>query len=215
MTAASKTAKPANPAKIWSLPKVLPFILLIGGIFGYICAFVIMFDKVQILNNPHYIPSCNLNPVISCGSVMQSKQATAFGFPNPFIGLGAFPVVAVIGGAILAGARFKRWFWLGLNAGLVFALGFVHWLFFQSVYRIHALCPWCIGVWIVCITTFWYVTLYNIDNGHLKLPKGKSAQQTYAWIRHHHLVILVVWFIIITALILKHFWYYYGRAISN
>ncbi len=194
----------------WSLPKVLPYILLIGGIIGYACAFIIMFDKVRLLNNPHYVPSCDLNPIISCGSVMQSKQATAFGFPNPFIGLGAFPIVGIIGLGILAGAKFKRWFWLGLNAGLVFALGFVHWLFFESVYRIHALCPWCMVVWTVSITLFWYVTLYNIDQKHIRLPKG-HAQQFYTWVRRHHLDILILWFLIIAALILKHFWYYYGQ----
>jgi uncharacterized membrane protein len=198
----------------WSLPKVLPYILLIGGIIGYACAFIIMFDKIRILNNPHYVPSCDLNPIISCGSVMQSKQANVFGFANPFIGLGAFPVVAVIGLGIFAGAKFKRWFWLGLNAGLVFALGFVHWLFFESVYRIHALCPWCMVVWVVSITTFWYVTLYNIDQKHIRLPKGKTTQ-FYKWVRRHHLDILILWFLIIAALILKHFWYYYGQHLPK
>jgi uncharacterized membrane protein len=193
-----------------TLDKALPYILLIGGIIGYACAFIIMYDKIKILQNPAYKPLCNLNPVISCGSVMQSKQATAFGFPNPFIGLGAFPVVAVIGGAMLAGAKFKRWFWLGFNAGLVFAIGFVHWLFFESVYRIHALCPYCMVVWIVCITTFWYVTLYNIDHKNISLPAGK-AQKVYGWIRRHHLDILLLWLVIIALLILKHFWYYYGK----
>jgi uncharacterized membrane protein len=196
----------------WTVQKALPYILLAAGIIGYVCAFIIMFDKVRLLENPHYVPSCDLNPIISCGSVMQSKQANAFGFPNPFIGLGAFPVVAVIGGAMLAGARFKRWFWLGLNAGLVFALGFVHWLFFESVYRIHALCPWCMVVWTVSIASFWYVTLYNIDQKNIRLPKGPS-QKAYAWIRRHHLDILVGWLLIIAILILKHFWYYYGRNI--
>ncbi len=195
--------------KTWTIPKVLPYILLIGGIIGYACAFIIMFDKVRILDNAHYIPSCNLNPIISCGNVMQSKQANAFGFPNPFIGLGAFPVLAVIGGAILAGGKFKRWFWLGLNAGLLFALGFVHWLFYQSVYHIQALCPWCMIVWIISITSFWYVTLYNVDQKHIRLPK--KAAPAYAWIRHHHLDLLVLWFLIIFVLIMKHFWYYYGR----
>lgn len=196
--------------KAWTVPKILPYILLIGGIIGYACAFIIMFDKIRILDNPNYVPSCNLNPIISCGSVMQSKQATAFGFPNPFIGLGAFPVLAVIGGAIFAGAKFKRWFWLGLNAGLVFAVGFVHWLFFESVYRIQALCPWCMIVWTVSIITFWYVTLYNIDQGHIKLPK-RALTKGYGWVRRHHLDLLVLWFLIIFALIMKHFWYYYGR----
>ena len=192
----------------WTLKKTLPYILVIGGVIGYVCAFIILFDDFHILSNPHYIPSCDLNPIISCGNVMQSKQATIFGFPNPFIGLGAFAATGVVGLALLAGAKFKRWFWLGMNGGLLFALGFVHWLFYQSVYRIHSLCPWCIIVWIVSITTFWYVTLYNIDQGHIRLPKGK-ASQLYGWVRRHHLDILVLWFLIITALILKHFWYYY------
>jgi uncharacterized membrane protein len=198
----------------WSLPKVLPYILLIGGMIGYACAFIIMFDKIRILDNSHYVPSCDLNPIISCGSVMQSKQANVFGFANPFIGLGAFPVIAVIGLGILAGAKFKRWFWLGLNAGLVFAVGFVHWLFFESVYRIHALCPWCMVVWVVSITTFWYVTLYNIDQKHIRLPKGKTTQ-FYKWVRRHHLDILILWLLIIAALILKHFWYYYGQHLPK
>jgi uncharacterized membrane protein len=192
----------------WTLPKTLPYILLIGGIIGYVCASVIMYDKLKILSNPHYIPSCDLNPVVSCGSVMQSKQAAAFGVPNPFLGLGGFPVVAMLGVALLAGARFKRWFWLVVNAGLLFAGSFAFWLFFQSVYRIHALCPWCIAVWITSFTSLWYVTLYNIDHKHIGLPKG-PVQHFYRWVRRHHLDILILWFLIIAALILKHFWYYY------
>src|SRR5258708_21690663 len=109
-----------------TLEKALPYILIIGGIIGFYCAFVLSLDKIKILENPHFIPSCNLNPVLSCGSVMQSKQANAFGFPNPFIGLGTFPAVIVVGGAMLAGAQMKRWFWLILEAGLVFGLAFAY-----------------------------------------------------------------------------------------
>ena len=193
----------------WTLPKVLPYILIIGGIIGYACAFIIMFDKVQLADNPNFVPNCNLNPIISCGSVMQSDQANAFGFPNPFLGLGGFAILATIGAAILAGGKFKRWFWLAVNAGLLFAGGFVLWLFFQSVYRIQALCPYCMAVWVVSLTSFWYLTLYNIDQKNLKLPK--KATKGYAWVRRHHLDLLILAFLIITALILKHFWYYYGR----
>jgi uncharacterized membrane protein len=195
----------------WSLQKVLPYILLIGGIVGYVCASIIMYDKVRILNT-HYIPSCDLNPIVSCGSVMQSKQATAFGVPNPFIGLGGFPIIATVGAAMLAGAKFKRWFWLGVNVGLLFAVGFVHWLFFESVYRIHALCPWCMVVWVTSITTFWYVTLYNFDQKNIRIPNVKT-QKTFYWVRHHHLDLLILWLLIIAVFILKHFWYYYGQHI--
>jgi uncharacterized membrane protein len=196
--------------KSFTLPNVLPYILIIAGVIGYICAFIIMFDKVKLADNPSYIPSCNLNPIISCGSVMKSAQAHAFGFPNPFLGLGGFAVVATVGAAMLAGGKFKRWFWLSVNAGLLFAVGFCHWLFFESVYRIHALCPWCMGVWAVSITSFWYVTLYNLDQGNIRLPAGKS-RKAYGWVRRHHLDILIAWLLIIAALILKHFWYYYGH----
>lgn len=193
-----------------TLQKALPWILLIGGIIGYACAFIIMWDKVKLADNPNYIPSCSLNPVISCGSVMKSAQAHAFGFPNPFIGLGAFPAVAVVGGAMLAGARFKRWFWLALEAGYILGTAFAYWLLFESVYRIHALCPYCLGIDVVVTITLWYLTLYNVDQKNIKLPKGKP-QKVYGWIRRHHLDLLVTWSLIIIALILKHFWYYYGH----
>ena len=194
-----------------TLQKTLPYLLLIVGLIGYISSFVIMFDKVQILKSPAYVPSCSLNPIISCGSVMQSKQANIFGFSNPFIGLGAYPMLAVVGAAMLAGARFKRWFWLTMNASIALGLVFAYWLLYESVYRIHALCPYCLAIDLVTIIIFWYVTLYNIDQKHLRLPEGK-AQLIYAWVRQHHLDILVLWFIIIIGFILKHFWYYYGKG---
>jgi uncharacterized membrane protein len=193
-----------------NLKVALPWILLIGGIIGYVCSFIIMWDKVKLADNPNYIPSCSLNPVVSCGSVMKSAQAHIFGFPNPFIGLGAFPAVAVVGGAMLAGARFKKWFWHTLYGGYALGLIFAYWLLFESIYRINALCPYCLTIDAVMTITFWYFTLYMFDQKHLPLPKGKPTK-VYGWIRRHHLDILVVWFIIVIALILKHFWYYYGQ----
>ncbi|MEQ4724193.1 vitamin K epoxide reductase family protein [Nonomuraea sp. B19D2] len=37
--------------------------------------------------------SCNINSVVSCGTVGSSWQAHLFGFPNAFLGLVAEPVV--------------------------------------------------------------------------------------------------------------------------
>jgi uncharacterized membrane protein len=143
---------------------------------------------------------------------MESKQANAFGFPNPFIGIVGFSIVTATGMAILAGAsKLKRWYWLGLQAGTVFGVAFIHWLFFQSVYRIGALCPYCMVVWVMTITLFWYVTLYNVQTGVIKL-RGQ-LQQIGFFLRRHHLDILLVWFLVIAFFILKRFWYYYGQYI--
>lgn len=198
--------------KNWSLKKALPYILLVAGVIGIYCAFVLSQDKIRLLESPNTHLSCSLDPILACGSVISSSQAHAFGFPNPFLGLAGYAAVATIGVAIIAGATFKRWFWLVMEAGLLFAIGFIHWLFFQSVYRIHNLCIYCMVVWVVTITSFWYVTLYNIDQKHIRLPKGR-AQAVYLRVRRHHLDILVLWLLIIAGLILKHLWYYYGRHI--
>jgi uncharacterized membrane protein len=191
-----------------SLERALPYILIIAGIIGLYCAFVLTQDKLRLLENPNQHLSCSIDPIIACGNVIKSKQGTAFGFPNPYLGLAGYAAVLTIGLAMIAGARFKRWFWLLIEAGMLFALGFVHWLFFQTVYRIGALCLYCIAVWIITITSFWYVTMYNHDIGNIKLPAG--LQPAHKWVRRHHLDLLILWFLILFALILKHFWYYYG-----
>jgi len=201
--------KTTKDNKKWTLERALPYVLIVLSIFGFICSAVIMYDKLQLLQNPNYHPSCSINPVLSCGSVAQSPQSHIFGFSNPLIGLATFPMLLTMGVLMLAGAsRFKRWVWLSLQGGTVFGVLFIHWLFFESVYRIHALCIYCMGVWIVTIALFWYVLLYNLRTGHIKTP-GK-LKSTVALMQRHHLDILVIWYLIITALILHHFWYYFG-----
>ncbi len=196
----------------WRLEKVLPWLLIICGTIGLLAAAIIIVDKIALLKDPNLVLLCDLNPVVSCGSVMESDQASAFGFPNPLIGLAGFPVLIVTGVAMLAGAKMRRWYWLGLQFGAIFGLAFVHWLFFQSVYNIGALCPYCMAVWAVTITSFWYVTLYNLEKGHIKLPASLRGVGTFA--RNHHLDILLLWFLIIGGLILHHFWYYYGPILG-
>jgi uncharacterized membrane protein len=191
------------------LPRVLPYLLIVCGGIAVLCAFIIMLDKLNLLTNPSFRPNCDLNPVLSCGSVMASKQGSAFGFPNPIIGLIGFPIVITTGMMLLAGAKLKRWFWLGLNIGLLLAVAFCLWLFSQSVYVIHALCIYCMIVWITTITSFWYVTLYNLEVGHIKLASRYNSLQ--AFLRKHHIDILLGVFVIIAILIFQHFWYFYGK----
>ena len=183
--------------------------LIVGGVIGLISSFVLTWDKMEFLKNPQFHPNCNLNPVISCGNVMTSNQGSAFGFPNPWIGLAAFSVLVTIGVAILAGAKFKRWFWLGLEAGIIAGLVFAFWLLFESVYNINALCPYCLAVDIVVVTLFWYTTLYLVEQKFIPLKGKMLAAAGFA--RRHHLDILAGVFVVLIAIILKHFWYYYGQ----
>lgn len=204
-----ETKKLASGNNTSRLGHWLPWILIVGGLIGLICFTILSHDELAIAKNPNFQPSCNLNPVIACGSVMKSWQARVFGIPNPFIGLGAFPVAITVGAALLAGAKFRRWFWLGLELGTFLGLAFAYWLLFESIYSIKALCPYCLASDVVVTAIFWYVTQYNLENKHLRLPK--TFDKTVAFSRRHHLDILVLWFIIVIAVILQHFWYYYGH----
>ena len=74
--------------------------------------------------------------------------------------------------ALLAGARFRPWFWLGLQAGTLFGVGFVTWLQYESLYSIGSLCLWCCLAWVVTIASFWYTAVHNIKHGIIPVPGG-------------------------------------------
>jgi uncharacterized membrane protein len=190
------------------LERYLPWLMIIAGLVAMIASVMLSIEVFDRLKNPSFVPVCNLNPVLSCTSVADSSQAHAFGFPNYFIGIAGYAAVTAIGLAALAGGRFKKWFWQVVEAGLLLATLFITWLQFETLYRIGALCLFCMIVWVATIPAFWYVTLYNLRAGNIKTPK--PLQRAVGFANRHHGDILVLWFLIIIALILKRFWYYWS-----
>ncbi|MFJ2440710.1 vitamin K epoxide reductase family protein [Streptomyces sp. NPDC087658] len=150
--------------------RAFALLLVLTGAAGVLASWVITIDKFTLLEDPDFIPGCSLNPVVSCGNIMKSAQASVFGFPNPMLGLAAYAGVVCIGAGLLAGARYRRWFWLGLNAGALFGVGFCAWLQYQSLYNINSLCLWCCLAWVATITLFWYVTAHNVRTGVIPAP---------------------------------------------
>ncbi|WP_116201814.1 vitamin K epoxide reductase family protein [Amycolatopsis circi] len=177
----------------------LAWLYLVGGALGLAAAVTLTLEKLARLTDPSYVPSCSINPVLSCGSVMDSAQAAVFGFPNPLLGVAAFPVVVTIGVALLTGYDPPRWVWSGLQIGTLLGTGFVHWLIGQSLYRIHALCPYCMVVWVVTIALFWYTTLHNL-----------AGTRIGGALRRVHSGVLALWYVAIVVLILAEFWDYWS-----
>jgi uncharacterized membrane protein len=203
-TAAAHSAPLARPA---FLTRVLPWVLLVGGLIGELAAFVLTVEKIALLSDPSYVPTCSINPVLSCGSIMRTPQAELFGFPNPLLGIAGFGVVVTTGVALLAGTRLARWYWLGLQAGATAGVVLVHWLIYQSLYSIGALCPYCMVVWAVTIPIFVYVTVHNLQAGHL--PARGWARR----LGDYHSVIVVAWFLVIAVLALEAFWNYWSSLL--
>jgi uncharacterized membrane protein len=144
--------------------------MLFSACMSLIAAFVLSVDAVALAADKHAALACNINSVISCGTVGVSWQATVFGFPNAFLGLIFEPIVITLALAGLAGVRFPRWFMFGAQILYTFALAFAFWLFCQAMFVIHALCPWCLVVTIS--TSLVFVTLLhaNVLQDHLYLP---------------------------------------------
>jgi uncharacterized membrane protein len=186
----------------------LALLLTIAGAVGWLAAFVLAVERIALLKDPGYVPTCSFNPVLSCGSVMQTWQAEAFGFPNPLIGIAAFAVVTTVGVVLLTGAKLPRWFWLGLETGALFGVVFVHWLIYQSLYSIGALCPYCMVVWVVTIPIFWYLTTHNLQAGHIPAP---DALRRFA-VRNRGLV-LAGWFLLVVGLVLVRFSAYWASLV--
>jgi uncharacterized membrane protein len=186
--------------------------LLAGGAVGLVAAFTLLVEKIALLEDPSYVPSCSINPILSCGSVMRTDQAEAFGFPNPILGVAGFAIVVTVGMVVLSGVALARWFWLGLQAGTTLGVVFVHWLIFQSLYRIGALCPYCMVVWAVTIPLFWYTTLHNLQARHLPTPRRLQPAVDAA--RSYHGVVLTTWYLAIAALITQRFWAYWATLLT-
>jgi uncharacterized membrane protein len=179
--------------------------ILIAGVVGLAAALTLTVEKIEILINPDYVPSCSINPVLSCGSVMITPQASAFGFPNPLIGIVAFSVVVVSGVLALARVNLPRWYWVGLATGTLLGVVFIHWLIFQSLYRIGALCPYCMGVWAVTIPLF--VVVASIAMQPLSSNAAARALHTWRW------SLVALWFTALVLMILVRFWDYWSTLI--
>ncbi|MDI3386759.1 vitamin K epoxide reductase family protein [Streptomyces sp. B-S-A8] len=163
--------------------RALALLLVITGAAGLLAAWIITLDKIKLAEDPTFTPACSLNPVVSCGSIMESDQAAVFGFPNPILGLVTYGIVVCVGMSLLARARFPRWYWLTLNAGMLFGVGFCTWLMYQSLYNINALCLWCCLAWVATILMFWYVTGHNVRHGMLPAPRAlRSFFDEFTWV---------------------------------
>lgn len=187
--------------------RAFAWLLVVTGSVGLLSAFVLSIEKIKLLEDPSYVPSCSINPVLSCGSVMQTDQAQAFGFANMFMGLAGYAMVALVGAALLAGARFRRWFWGGVQLGTLFGVCFIHWLIYQSLYTIGALCPYCMVAWAATIPMFVYVTLHNLRTN--VIPLGARGRRALAVASEFHWLITFTWYLAIAMLVLTRFWSYW------
>ena len=189
------------------VPTLSAWWVLIAGVIGLVSSMTLTVEKIDILANPSYVPSCNINPILSCGSVMVTPQASLLGFPNPLLGIMAFTVVVVGGVLAVAKVPLPHWFWIGSTAGLLVGAVLVHWLIFQSLYRIGALCPYCMVVWVVTITLL--VVVSSIVLRPTLADSNALVRVLFQW----RWSITALWFTAVFLLIMVRFWDYWSTLL--
>jgi uncharacterized membrane protein len=183
--------------------------MLFSACLSLTASFVLSVDALLLAKNPGTTLSCNINSVISCGTVAASWQAHLFGFPNAFLGLIAEPVVITIAVASLGGVRFPRWFMLAAQVVYTAGVVFAYWLFYQSMVFIHALCPWCLLVTASTTLVFATLTHVNIRDSNLYLPKRIQGALRAALDAELDAIVVTIWLLVLAlAIVLR-----YGSAL--
>ncbi|GAA0206124.1 vitamin K epoxide reductase family protein [Cytobacillus oceanisediminis] len=180
------------------------WMMLVGGAVGLAAAIILTIDKVKFLTaeaaGESTALNCDLNAFVSCGGVINTDQASAFGFPNPIIGIVGFTVVLTLGVLLASGVRLPGWIWAGLQVGVLFGIGFVTWLQYQSIYEIEKLCPWCMVVWTMMIPLFVLVTARNLR----AFAPGSAVTR---FLSNWTLLVVVLWYVAVIAAI----WFQFGE----
>lgn len=192
---------PADSASPVSVAPSNAWLVLIGGTVGLIASIALTVEKIRVLADPAYVPSCNLNPILSCGSVMITVQASVGGIPHSLFGVVAFTVMVVSGLLAVTKVPLPRWYWMGLTIGTLLGAGLAHWLIFVSLHRVGALCPYCMAVWTVTIPLLVVVasTTFAPSGSH------RLANTLYRW----RWSLTALWFVVLILLIFIRFQNYW------
>lgn len=201
-----------------TIQKSYPYILIVGSIIGLLASFALAVDTFAIFKNPNVQLPCNINPFVSCTSVTKTWQSEVFGFPNPLLGITAFAMLFAIGVMLFAGGRAKKPLWLLVNLGILVAIIFVMWFFYESVYNIGSLCIYCMITWSVTWPLFLYTTIWNFREEHfsiesiskksfffLKTKHQKTIDFFFHLVSNNHFQILITGYLLVILAILSHF----------
>lgn len=179
--------------------------MLAFGVVGLIASFVLAVEEFHLLKDPATTLSCSFNLVLNCSTVMQSWQASVFGFPNMFIGLMAFPIVILVATLGLAKVKLPRWFYVGVNIGYLLGAIFAYWLFFNSLYDIQVLCPWCLIVTFSTTILLATITAYNLRENMFQLSRATDSKVQGYLAKDLHKLIVASWLVLMIALVVLKF----------
>src|ERR1035437_6777120 len=100
-----------NMKNWWHSQKNIAISLMIISVVGLVASLTLGYETLQSIKDPSYVPSCNLNPIVSCGTAMESKWSEIFGIPNPLFGIMGFTALLTMSVALLLGGPARKRLW--------------------------------------------------------------------------------------------------------
>lgn len=167
--------------------RVMGLLLVVLGSIGFLGSFGLAWEKYLAFIEPERTASCSINLFVTCSVAMDSWQGALLGFPNPYLGVAAFPVVITTGVVLLTGALLPRWYWTSLLVGTVLAQALIFFLMWTSFYVIVALCPYCMVVWTIMWPLLWYQVVRGVGSGDLPVSAGLRD----ALVGNRHIILII------------------------
>ncbi len=183
-------------------------VMLFFSAIALLTSLILSAETLALARAPKKLLSCDFNSVVSCSRVSQAWQAeiVKFGelsFPNAFFGIAAesvFVTLAVIG---MIRVRVPKWFAICTWLGGLCALSYAYWLFSQSMFVIHALCPWCIVLMFSTTVQFMSLTHASVSSQNLLIQRFNWIEKYYRL--RYDLLVDVLWIAALVTLILSQY----------
>lgn len=180
--------------------------MITSGLTGLFASYMVSTEKLDILKDPNFVAPCDINPFLSCGTVMRSIYSTQimFGYPNSWLGLMMYPCAIWLGLFLIFAKDHNKTFLRFCNIFPFFAfLLSCYWLYLQG-YVIRAICIWCLLSAISSTLIFYSTTKYNIliDNPPLPFLKGLKKWVKRDW----DAPFVILWFIGVFLFLAIPFW---------
>jgi uncharacterized membrane protein len=147
----------------------LAIIITFFGVCGFLAAFVLSVEKIHIIKAPDAVLSCTINSTFNCATVMKTKYADMFGFPNSFMGIAGYAMAIVSGLVFFETKKFSKWFtWFTVVLTSAAFLISYYWLYL-SAYVIRVFCPWCLVSTVSATNIFFAVLTVHFQEKNLTL----------------------------------------------
>lgn len=189
--------------------RIYAWVLAVGGSIGLIAMTWQASERVQMLKSPGAGLSCTFNPVVDCGAVLGHRLSAVLGFPNAFLGIIFFAILATSGLLLLSGGKFVGWFRYFVMAVSTVLMLFSIWFFGASLYVLGKICIFCVFGWIASVPIFWYGLLHYLQDSPKVL--SRAATKVLEFGNKYHLEVIILTYSVMLTLFFIRFSDYYFK----